>query len=152
MTAASKGDVLVLVTSQVVAAKPQMAFKLISALSDYPDWTASLLIAPAKPGGAQLDFRIRVGKIVAPFVLPGRIVSLEPSRLIGWRMGGAGIHLHETFEISAVRAGTKISHTVCCDGRLKGLIGKGLIRTYGGVMRSLDASIARRLTMPKLRR
>jgi hypothetical protein len=154
MSATPQAKTLVLTTSQIVAAKPQMAYGLISDLAAYASWAPFLTIAPAakaaEPG--QLDFRIRVGKIPAPFVLVGEVVAREPGRRIVWRMGGFGIRLLETFEIAQARGGTQIIHTVQCDGWLKGLIGNGLLRTYGGVMRALDAAIARRLAMPKIRR
>ena len=153
MTAVAQADPFILTTSQIVAAKPQMAFKLISDLPAYATWAPFLTIVPAarQAGPGQLDFRIRVGTIPAPFVMAGEVVVSEPSRLIAWRMGGFGIRLLETFEIAQVRAGTQIRHSVQCDGRLRGLIGKGLLRTYGGVMRALDAAIARRLALPKIR-
>jgi len=154
MTATSQAKTLVLTTTQIVAAKPQMAFALINDLAAYASWAPFLTIVPAAKASeaGQLDFRIRVGKIPTPFVLVGQVVAREPGRLMSWRMGGFGIRLLETFEIAQIRGGTQIIHTVQCDGWLKGLIGKGLLRTYGGFMRALDAAIARRLAMPKIRR
>lgn len=154
MTATPQAKTLVLTTSQIVAAKPQMAFRLISDLAAYATWAPFLTIVPAakqtEPG--QLDFRIRVGKISTPFVMVGEVVAQDPGRLMAWRMGGFGIRLLETFAIAQVRSGTQITHTVECEGWLKGVIGKGLLRTYGGVMGALDTAIASQLTMPKIRR
>lgn len=153
MTVTPQAKTLLLTTSQIVAAKPQMAFKLISDLPAYATWAPFLTVVPAGKNAeaGQLDFRIRVGKIPAPFVLVGEVLASEPGHLVAWRMGGFGIRLLETFEIVQVRGGTQITHSVQCDGWLKALLGKGLLRTYGGVMRALDAAIARRLAMPKIR-
>lgn len=154
MSGPDAGGPFVLSSRQLVAAKPQMAFKLISDLPGYGAWSPSLTTAPAAKTGeaGQLDFRIRVGKISTAFVMAGQVVASDPPHAFSWRMGGFGIQLLETFEIIPMRGGTQITHTVKCEGRFKGLIGKGLLRTYGGVMHALDAAIAGQLAMPKIRR
>lgn len=151
MSAADPQDALTLITRQVVAAKPQAVFKLLSDFPAYGSWAPFLTIAPATghEESGDLDFRIRVGRLPMPLTMAGEIAAQEPGRLISWRMGGWGIRLLETFRIDPVPQGARVTHTVQCVGGLKGVMGEGLLRAYGGVMRALDIALARRLTKPK---
>lgn len=148
MTPAEPQDPLTLTTRQVVAVKPQAVFKLLSDFPAYGAWAPFLTLAPAgkRAEDGLLDFRIRVGKLPIPIPMAGEIVTQEPARVIAWRMGGFGIQLLETFRIDPVPQGARVTHTVQCVGGLKGVLGEGLLRTYGGVMRRLDVAVARRLT------
>lgn len=151
MTLSEPQDALTLTTRQVLAVRPQAVFKLLSDFPAYVAWAPFLTLAPAGKlaGEGQLDFRIRVGRLPIPVSMVGEIVTQEPARLIAWRMGGFGIRLLETFRIDPVPQGARVIHTVQCVGGLKGVLGEGLLRTYGGVMRQLDVALARRLTKPR---
>ncbi len=155
MTPAEPKETLSLTTRQVLAAKPQAVFKLLSDFPAYGAWAPFLTPTPAgkRAEDGLLDFSIRVGRLPFPVSMAGEIVTRQPARLIAWRMGGFGVRLLESFRIDPVPQGARVTHTVQCVGGLKGVLGEGLLRTYGDVMRQLDVALARRLTKPgKVRR
>lgn len=132
----------------------EAAWRLVTDLEHYPDWTAAVVFGGRARTDAPMVFTIRVPKDrgrVSSFRFDAKVVRLEPMHTFVWSCGVPGV-LGLTFGLllAPERGGTRITYYVQATGLATLIARRRLTLVLPPILKTVTADLQRRLSVRKL--